>query len=153
MGRKLLIKNAKTLRRVAQNYFASCDERGVPYTMSGLAAALGIKRTTLCSYAHRDEFSEEIEALKQRIEQQMEERMLTGASAATPSIFSLKNNYGWKDKVEIEGNIDVSSKNLANISNELLMKLLPIDKLKEIEDKSKLPYQKAIDAEYETVSK
>ena len=72
-----------------------------PYTITGLALALGTTRRTLLDYEEiNDEFSHTIKAAKTRIEN-FNEQMLFGSSP-TGIIFNLKNNYGWKDKTETD---------------------------------------------------
>ena len=80
----------------------------IPYTITGLALALGTTRQTLLEYEGeiegRDDkdpaFADTIKAAKTRIEH-FTEQMLFGPSP-TGTIFNLKNNYGWKDKSEQE---------------------------------------------------
>lgn len=67
-----------------------------PYTMSSLAHALGISRQTLLDYGDREEFLDTIEDAKER-DQRFAEEQLIGASSSGAA-FSLKNNWGWKDK-------------------------------------------------------
>ncbi|MEI4745892.1 terminase small subunit [Rhodococcus erythropolis] len=71
-----------------------------PYTVSGLARALGIHRETLINYGERDEFSDSVRAAYERChefaETQLYSRNSSGAS------FSLKNNWGWKDRQEVD---------------------------------------------------
>lgn len=69
-----------------------------PYTITGLAMALGTSRETLINYEKRDEFFDTIKAAKIRVEQYWELQLL--GNHATGPIFNLKNNYGWKDKTE-----------------------------------------------------
>lgn len=70
-----------------------------PYTVSGLAYALGMDRQMLVDYAARDEFSDTIKNAKRKIEAFAEEQLFTNRNAAGV-IFSLKNNYGFRDKSE-----------------------------------------------------
>lgn len=72
----------------------------VPYTITGLALALGTTRETLLDYEEKDGFSDTIKAAKLRCEN-YNEQMLYGTSP-TGTIFNLKNNYGWRDKTEQE---------------------------------------------------
>lgn len=72
----------------------------IPYTITGLAVALGTTRETLLDYEERDEYSDTIKEAKQRC-QNFAELSLFGGNA-TGSIFSLKNNYEWKDRQELE---------------------------------------------------
>ncbi len=72
----------------------------IPYTITGLAVALGTSRETLINYENKEQFFDTIKASKTRIEN-FTEQMLFGPSP-TGTIFNLKNNYGWKDKTEQE---------------------------------------------------
>lgn len=101
-------KDEKELEQLINKYFKECDKKNKPYTMSGLAYALDIDRTTLINYGKDELFSTLIKNAKKRVQKQMEENALMGKANATFSIFSLKNNYGWKDSVEtkVETNVD-----------------------------------------------
>lgn len=70
----------------------------VPYTITGLALALGTTRDLLLDYEDKEEFSDTIKRAKSKIHD-FTERMLFGNNATGP-IFNLKNNWGWKDKTE-----------------------------------------------------
>lgn len=150
MARPLAIKTVNKLNKIANKYFLACDDNKLPYTMSGLAAALGISRSNLSNYANKEQFSDAIAALKQRIEAQMEERMLTGQNASTPSIFSLKNNFQWHDKQQVENILPADQKHLENISSAKLLEMLGIDpanmelSIKSIQLRSKRPSQVGI---------
>lgn len=98
----LKYKDETELARLIEEYFDDCDDKEKPYTMSGLAYWLGIDRATLVRYGDRDSFANHIKAAKDRVQAQLEENALSGKGNATFTIFNLKNNYGWKDKQEIE---------------------------------------------------
>lgn len=73
----------------------------IPYTITGLALALDTTRRTLLDYEEMsDEFSHTIKAAKARCEFFAENMLFTPSPTGT--IFSLKNNYEWKDKTEQE---------------------------------------------------
>jgi hypothetical protein len=75
----------------------------VPYTMTGLARALGFEsRSSLVDYRKRGKFSHTLLAAKLKIEEQVEIRMLTSNGVVAGIIFNAKNNFGWKDKQEQE---------------------------------------------------
>lgn len=69
-------------------------------TVSGLARALGVSRRTINNYSRTDEYGEVIEMFRSIVEENLE-RGLYG-QAVTGLIFNLKNNFGWKDKNEVE---------------------------------------------------
>lgn len=98
----LKYKNEEELEKGIEAYFRECDEKEKPYTMSGLAYSLDIDRTTLINYGQRDSYSTLIKKAKAKIQAQLEENALIGKGNPTFTIFNLKNNYGWKDKTEME---------------------------------------------------
>lgn len=73
-----------------------------PATITGLAVALGTCRQTLLNYEEKEEFVDTIKAAKAVCENHAEEGAMMNELNATMAIFSLKNNYKWKDKTEIE---------------------------------------------------
>lgn len=98
-------------------YFKDCDsatktiinEKGQtkiiykPYTITGLCLALDIESTTtLTDYENDPMFSRAVKMAKKIVENWVEEKSLTGDINATTAIFNLKNNFGWKDKTEVE---------------------------------------------------
>jgi len=98
-GRPPLYASVDELSGIIDTYFAGCIEDNKPMTISGLALALGMTTETLRMYAEKDEFSAPIKNAKQKVEADVECRLLSGAAPAG-SIFWLKNNAGWKDKTE-----------------------------------------------------
>ena len=100
MGRKKLYSSANEMQKIIDKYFIECDEKGKPYTMSGLAYALDMDRKSLLNYSKDEKFLPTIKKAKLKIEQQLEESLYRlGNNSGI--IFNLKNNYGWKDQVEI----------------------------------------------------
>jgi len=129
-GRPLKFKKVLDLEKAINKYFKSCwrqkvdmfgnpvfikDEKGKktkkkvleqfkPFTVTGLAVALGTTRETLIDYEAKDKFSDTIKRAKEMCHGYAEEQLFIGRNP-TGAIFNLKNNYGWKDKQEVEGNI------------------------------------------------
>ena len=104
----LKYKTEEDLKQGIDKYFQDCDEKQKPYTMSGLALSLGIDRATLVRYGDRDLFANLIKEAKQKVEAQLEENALTGKGNSTFTIFNLKNNYGWKDQVEVKNEHEIT---------------------------------------------
>lgn len=79
--------------------------------ISGLAYLLDMTTETLRDYGTKDEFSATVKKAKQRVEMNLEQRL--AGTAVTGSIFSLKNNFGWKDKTEqeVSGSFNVAMPN------------------------------------------
>ena len=71
-----------------------------PYTISGLAVYLGTNRRTLLNYGKREEYFHTIQMAKARIEANVEERLQDKNTFTAGLIFSLKNNFNWRDEVE-----------------------------------------------------
>ena len=101
MGRPRKYNNAEEMQKVIDEYFKICDEKGDPYTITGLAIALDLDRKSLINYSKDNEFFHTIKKAKAKVEDYLEKKLLTGNSA-TGIIFNLKNNFEWKDKQEVE---------------------------------------------------
>ena len=69
-------------------------------TISGLAYTLGMSTEAFRNYEAKDDFLATVKRAKQRVEMSLEQRL--AGKAVVGSIFSLKNNFGWKDKSEQE---------------------------------------------------
>ena len=65
-----VVVEVPALPRRGQNVMASS-----PYTVSGLARALGISRQTLLDYSKRDEFLDTIEAARERCHEFAEKQL------------------------------------------------------------------------------
>ncbi|WP_294378967.1 DNA-packaging protein [uncultured Clostridium sp.] len=102
VGRPRVFNSQEELEQKIMEYWQRCEQLNKPYTLSGLALWIGIDRKTLYNYSEKDEFFPTIKKAKDIVEASMEERALTGENNVTFSIFALKNNFGWKDKQEIE---------------------------------------------------
>lgn len=84
-----------------------------PFTIGGLAVALGTYRDVIVDYENgkyddpdkdpevNRQFSNTIKEAKEIIKAYAEEQLYIGKNPAGV-IFSMKNNYGWKDKKEVE---------------------------------------------------
>jgi len=76
------------------------DIEDIVPTISGLAYTLGMSTEAFRNYEQKDDFLATVKRAKQRVEMSLEQRL--AGNAVTGSIFSLKNNFGWKDKTEQE---------------------------------------------------
>ena len=115
-GRPKKFTDPDFMQDMINDYFAKCDlDREVielkngdirlikkPYTITGLCLHLELDRVTLLDYEQNPMFSNTIKQAKQRVENYIEEHSLRGDINATTAIFNLKNNFGWKDKSEVE---------------------------------------------------
>jgi hypothetical protein len=130
-GRPLTFTSVDDLDMAIQKYFDSCDphvethmtatghtakgetmfeDRKIltdqkPYTMAGLARALGVNRRTLLNYKKRDEFFPSIQGAIDRCEEYAESQLF--GPFANGAKFSLINNYkgehqDWADKHNVD---------------------------------------------------
>ena len=108
MARPKLYKTKEEIQKIIDEYFSLCDEKEKPYTMSGLANALNMSRQSLINYSKDEEFFDTIKKARAEVEQQLEENALMGKANSTFTIFNLKNNYGWRDTVEVKNDNELS---------------------------------------------
>ena len=108
MARPKLYETKEEVQKIIDEYFSLCDEKEKPYTMSGLANALNMSRQSLINYSKDEEFFDTIKKARSEVEQQLEENALMGKANSTFTIFNLKNNYGWRDQVEVTNNNELS---------------------------------------------
>lgn len=106
IGRPNKFKSVEELEELIDDYFRNCDKKNKPYTISGLAYALGTTRRTLLDYQDKDEYSHTIKKAKAKIEAFNEELLFSKDVPTVGVIFNLKNNYDWKDKQEIEADVN-----------------------------------------------
>jgi hypothetical protein len=108
VGNRRKYKTVEEMDKVIENYFKECDDNDEPYTITGLAIRLGFYgRQELLNYLdYVDEnektYSDSIKRAKARCEEKLIKNMLTNKYNPTAGIFVLKNNYGYKDKQEVE---------------------------------------------------
>ena len=106
VGRPPKYTNVEEFQELIDEYFRDQDLQGRPYTITGLSLKLGMTRQKLIDYTEKDEFRDAIKRAKERCHEYTEEFLYSGKAAAG-AIFSLKNNYGWKDKTEVESTLNV----------------------------------------------
>ena len=106
-GRPKKYTEVEIMQQKINEYFKKCDKDNEPYTVTGLCLALDICRDTLLEYSKDKRFSDTIKKAKLKVENYLEKHLITDSST-TGIIFNLKNNFGWKDKQELEhsGNIN-----------------------------------------------
>jgi len=73
-------------------------------------------------------FSETIKKIKSILEERINRGGLEGKLNPTMAIFNLKNNYGWKDRQEVEvDNVDPIKEKLSQLPIEELLSILKED--------------------------
>ena len=127
---------ADDIENKINDYFNYCNENSKPFTMSGLALFLDCSRTTLYQYENElvkfNNISDEdkkrimntVKRAKRMVEAYQEEQLFLGKSPVG-TIFSLKNNFNWKDAQEINNNTTVSTSNpIQQLTTEEIKQLL-----------------------------
>ena len=139
--RPLLFKSVEELQEKINQYFQRCDnwieksvvikwqihnyKEPIPYTITWLASYLWTNRQTLINYEDRDlSFFDTIKKAKEKIEANMEERWMMWLNNPAVTIFSLKNNYNWIDKQEVNQNNLNLNRDITTMSDEDLEKLI-----------------------------
>ena len=137
-GRPPYFESAEQMQVLIDKYFEDCDGKILldddgnpvrnkygkiirddrrPYTVTGLALALGFNsRTSLLNYEGKEEFVNTIVRAKSRVERYAEER-LYDKDGSNGAKFSLANNFkDWSEKQQIEADV----KNSVTINVELV---------------------------------
>lgn len=115
-GRPPKYTNPEDMQKIIVEYFEECKAEGKYPTVSMMAFRLGMSRQDLLNYENcfeldrlkqcdesvRQGFVDTIKAAKQYIEGCYEDKLINSPNSPIGTIFTLKNNYNWKDKQEIE---------------------------------------------------
>ena len=109
-GRPVKFKSKKELEKKIEAYFKNCDEREIPYTITGMALWLDTTRRTVLDYEEKDKFSHTIKKAKLKIEGYAEKELFRHAGQIAGIIFNLKNNWDWVDKQEIDSNVNMKGR-------------------------------------------
>lgn len=118
VGRPRAFKSVEEVEKKINAYFNYCEEKEKPYTMSGLAYYLEVSRQTLVNYSYKDEYFDTIKKARDKVQMQLEENALSNKSNPTFTIFNLKNNFDWKDKIEHSSSeVENINKNISNIAD------------------------------------
>jgi hypothetical protein len=116
------------LLQEAQNYFKNCEKTIIsfdktnlktitkPKTLSWLCLWLKVSKDYISEKAKSDNFSETIKQIRLEVENNIEEWILQWSYNPTSWIFNLKNNFDWKDKTEVDSNVNI--KTIDNITIE-----------------------------------
>jgi len=117
-GRPLKYDSPEQMQAVIDQYFDDCaynrsltvdpkpEEPREPITddlhptITGLALVLDLTRKSLIGYEVKEQFVNTVKRAKDRVQAYAEQRLFY--ANATGTIFSMKNNFDWKDKTETE---------------------------------------------------
>lgn len=117
-GRPRAFNSVEELESKIKDYFEYCNKENKPYTMSGLAYYLDVDRKTIVNYTKDEEYFPTIKKARDRVQMQLEENALMNISNSTFTIFNLKNNFDWKDRIETNTeNFEQINESLHNIAN------------------------------------
>lgn len=117
----------KLTKKIIKAYFEDCDtnmkatitlnddgttkidytHKPKPYTVSGLASALGITRSKLLKIPPEDEIYGEIQLALSKCEEFAESKLFETGAPTTGVSLALRNNFGWKEKTEVDSNQNV----------------------------------------------
>lgn len=104
------------VKEIIEQYFNDCEEKDKYPTITGLGSALGVDRMSVCHYKNicdsdkfktiPDELKVEVQDVIRQayiyVESKYEDKLLNDGRSPIGAIFSLKNNFKWVDKQEIE---------------------------------------------------
>lgn len=94
----------RKLKNRIENYKIECDNKKRVPSMSGLALYCGISKKTLYNYLEKNGFSEEIEKFRTYCENYCLENALLGIIEPGMTKFYMKNELGYRDRLDVEGN-------------------------------------------------
>ena len=99
----------------ANKYFEMCEDTVIkrwinwiikkPKTISWFNLYIKVNKNYLSKKWKDDRFSGTVEYIRTSIENDVEEKALTWVYSPSASQFNLKNNFWWKDKIEVDNNI------------------------------------------------
>ena len=107
-GRPLKFETVEEMQEKIDAYFKDCKKNKRPHTMSGLAYALDISRQTLLNYEERGQgFLDAISRARHKI-QLFAEESLYDRERFKGAQFSLINNHGFANKLEVKSDVSLS---------------------------------------------
>lgn len=110
-------KSVEELEGRIKDYFENALKRGQPLTISGMANSIGVNRKTFLEYQDWYKHSKDpldlalgikinriISSALAICEQYAEEKLFDGRMKPQAIIFQMVNNFGWRNKLEVEAN-------------------------------------------------
>lgn len=128
--------DSEALKQKIEEFFIECERKNKVPTITGLAVHLDTTRLTLLDYENevikrlpedvKHEIANTIKRAKQRVQAEYEQALFDRGKT-TGAIFTLKNNFNWKDKQEIVQTTN-SNVDLSGLTEEQIKELLKEDK-------------------------
>ena len=109
----------EALLKAFKKYVANCEKKNKPLTISGFCNYIDSYKNLVNEYSKKDAFSGTIKKIYSLVENDLEERALTNSVNPSVAIFSLKNNFGWKDKQEVEQKQEINL-NVKDLRNKII---------------------------------
>ncbi len=114
------------LQRDVDKYFLYCDSQNVkdgsgklvvnePYMITGLCDYIGITQNTWNDYGKREGYEDIVIRAKQRVESFVLKMASLNKINPIISIFNLKNNFGYTDKIDVNTNTHTEYVNVLDI--------------------------------------
>lgn len=104
-GAKKQYQTPEQMQEVIDAYYKERENKCLPLTIESLCAALDMDRSTLLTYgrneSHKD-FHNTVKKAKTKVLENFTDNALTGNTNPALTIFLLKNNFHYVDKVENE---------------------------------------------------
>ena len=100
-----LIDDVEGVKKVCEEYFNLCEEDAVKPSIAGLAKVLGVNRTILRKWLSGEikiQTADIILEYYSIIEIFDETAVKENKTNAVAGLFNMKNNYGYKDEVEVK---------------------------------------------------
>ena len=107
-GRPRKYSSPEEMEQIINQYFRSCEEKGEPKTIYGLALSLDMTYESLTNYGERDEYFALVKRAKDEIIKEVELRGHSGKGNPAFGIFWLKNVAKWQDKRELDANVNLT---------------------------------------------
>ena len=106
-GQPPLYETPEELIEDIADFVIHCEDNGKPLTILGFIKFSRFKdRRSLCDYEQIPEFSHTIKRFKLMVEADLNERLMSEDNDKIPGIiFSLKNNFGWKEKLSKDAHL------------------------------------------------
>lgn len=116
-GRPLKFPDPVAFDNMIDSFFVECEANNSKPTIERLAVHMGAHRETISLYENIPQFSVSVKKAKDKC---LEWLVSHGLEARNPAmdIFLLKNCYGYRDKIEVDNNINVSFSNQIRLARE-----------------------------------